>query len=131
MGTIHLLRAVATGHRRPATPVGISTFIDPRCEGGRANEAADRPLSTVIDVAGKEMLFYPRFDVNIGLIKASAADERGNLYMDCEAFDHGGIDVAMAARACRGTVIAEVNRMVKRGDLQHDWSAFLAVWSIS
>lgn len=118
MGTIvQFLRAIAAGRNGLATPVGIGTFVDPRSEGGRANKAADKPLSTVIDVAGEEMLFYPRFDINVGLIKASAADERGNLYMDREAFDHGIIDVAMATRTCRGTVIAEVNRLVKRGEL--------------
>jgi len=118
MGTIvQLLRAIAAGRNGLVTPVGIGTFVDPRSEGGRANAAADKPLSQIIDVVGEEMLFYPRFDVNVGLIKASAADERGNLYMDREAFDHGLIDVAMAARSCRGTVIAEVNRMVKRGEL--------------
>ena len=118
MGTIvQLLRAIAMGRNGLATPIGLGTFVDPRSEGGRANEMADKPLSKIIDVAGEEMLFYPRFDVNTGLIKASAADERGNLYMDREAFDHGIIDVAMATRACRGIVIAEVNRMIKRGEL--------------
>ena len=55
---------------------------------------------------------YPRFDVHVGLIKAAAADERGNLYMDRQVYDHGSIDVAMAARASRGVVIAEVDRMI-------------------
>lgn len=118
MGTIvQWLRAIGT--RRPglATTVGIGTFVDPRVEGGRVNAAAAMPLNSVIDFAGEESLFYPRFDVHVGLIRASAADERGNLYMDRQVYDHGSIDVAMAARACGGTVIAEVDRMVKPGEL--------------
>jgi acyl CoA:acetate/3-ketoacid CoA transferase len=118
MGTVvQLLRTIAAGRNGLVTPVGIGTFVDPRIEGGRANSAAKNPLSKIIDVAGEEMLFYPRFDIDVGLIKASAADERGNLYMDREAFDHGLIDVAMATRTCRGTLIAEVNRIIRRGDL--------------
>jgi propionate CoA-transferase len=118
MGTIvQWLRAIGAGRPGLVTAAGIGTFVDPRVEGGRVNAAAAMPLNSVVDFAGEESLFYPRFDVHIGLVKASAADERGNLYMDRQVYDHGSIDVAMAARACGGTVIAEVDRIVKSGEL--------------
>lgn len=118
MGTIvQWLRAIGAGRPGLVTEVGLGTFVDPRVEGGRVNGAAAEPLNRMIELAGAEALFYPRFDVNVGLVKATAADERGNLYMDRQVYDHGSIDVAMAARASRGLVIAEVDRTISRGDL--------------
>ena len=118
MGTLlQWLRAIGAGRKGLVTEVGIGTYVDPRVEGGRVNAAASEPMNRVIDVAGEEMLFYPRFDVDVGIIKASAADDRGNLYVDREVYDHGSLDVAMAARNSGGIVLAEVNRMVSRGDL--------------
>jgi acyl CoA:acetate/3-ketoacid CoA transferase len=118
MGTIiQWLRAIGAGRPGLVTGVGIGTFVDPRVEGGRTNAAAAEPLNCVVDFAGEESLFYPRLTIDVGLVRASAADERGNLYMDRQVYDHGSIDVAMAARACGGVVIAEVDRMVKPGEL--------------
>lgn len=93
------------------------TYIDPRSGAGRMNAATTGALASVIDVEGVEHLHYPTFSVDVGIIHASAADERGNLYMDQAAFDHGSIDVAMAAKNSGGIVIAEVGRLVERGDL--------------
>lgn len=118
MGTIvQWLRAIGTGQPGLLTGAGIGTFVDPRVEGGRSNRRAEAPLNRVVELAGEEMLYYPAFKVDVGLIKASAADERGNLYMERQVFEHGAIDVAMAVRASRGTLVAEVNRIVRRGEL--------------
>ncbi len=116
MGTlIQWLRATAAGRRGFATPVGIGTFVDPRIEGGRVNPRADTEICRIIDIEGEEQIYYPRLPVDVALVKASAADERGNLYFDREAFDHGTIELAMAAHNCGGRVIAEVNRFVPVG----------------
>lgn len=118
MGTIvQWLRATAAGRPGYATPVGLGTYVDPRIEGGQANAAAAEPICRIVDVAGHEMIWYPRLPVDVGLVKASAADERGNLYFDREAFDHGVFEVALAAHACGGTVVAEVNRVVPVGSI--------------
>jgi propionate CoA-transferase len=118
MGTIlQLLRASGAGRDGLFTEVGIGTYIDPRVEGGRVSPVATQPLSEVITVRGRERLFYPRLQVDVGLVKATSADERGNLYLDHEAYDHGVWDVAMAARRGGGMVIAEVNRLVKTGEV--------------
>jgi len=118
MGTIvQWLRASAAGRPALLTQVGIGTFIDPRLEGGVVNGPRENALCSLVDVAGETYLRYPALEVDIALVKASAADERGNLYLDREAFDHGIQDMAMAARRARGRVIAQVNRIVAVGDL--------------
>ena len=118
MGTIiQWLRSISAGRSGYATPVGLGTFVDPALEGGRVNAAAAEPLCRAIDVGGEAMIYYPRLSIDIALVKASAADERGNLYFDREAFNHGVFDCALVAHQSGGKVIAEVNRVVKLGDI--------------
>jgi acyl CoA:acetate/3-ketoacid CoA transferase len=117
MGTIvQWLRAIGAGRPGYVTPVGVGTYVDPRSEGGRVNQAASEPLCEPVELAGTEMIFYPRLPIDVGLVKASAADERGNLYFDQEAFDHGVFEIAFAAHSCGGKVIAEVNRIIPLGE---------------
>jgi propionate CoA-transferase len=111
------LRATAAGRKGFATPVGIGTFVDPRQGGGKVNAAAKEDLCRLVELEGEEMIYYPRLPIDVALIKASAADERGNLYYDREAFDHGTIELAMAAYQSGGKVIAEVNRITKVGEI--------------
>lgn len=118
MGTlVQLLRATAGGRRGFATPVGIGTFVDPRIEGGRVNPAAAEDICRIVELDGEEQIYYPRLPIDVALVKASAADERGNLYFHREAFDHGTIELALAARQSGGKVIAEVNEIVPTGSL--------------
>jgi acyl CoA:acetate/3-ketoacid CoA transferase len=114
---VQLLRATAAGRRGYATPVGIGTFVDPRLGGGKVNAAAADDICRITTLEGEEMIYYPRLPIDVALIKASAADERGNLFYDREAFDHGTIELAMAAFQSGGKVIAEVNRIVKVGEI--------------
>lgn len=114
---IQLLRATAAGRAGYATPVGIGTFVDPRQGGGKMNDAAKDDFCRITSLEGEEMIYYPRLPVDVALIKASAADARGNLFFDKEAFDHGTIELAMAAFQSGGKVIAEVNRIVEMGEI--------------
>lgn len=118
MGTlVQLLRATSAGRRGFATPVGIGTFVDPRQGGGKVNAATREEICRLTSLEGEEMIYYPRLPVDVALIKASAADARGNLYYDREAFDHGTLELALAAFQSGGKVIAEVNRLVETGEI--------------
>jgi acyl CoA:acetate/3-ketoacid CoA transferase len=118
MGTIvQWLRATSAGRRGFATPVGIGTFVDPRIEGGRFNDATTEDLCRIVELDGEEVIYYPRLPVDVALIKASAADERGNLFYDRESFDHGTRELAFAAHQSGGKVIVEVNRIVPVGSI--------------
>jgi acyl CoA:acetate/3-ketoacid CoA transferase len=106
-----LLRESAA--RRPGlvTKVGMGTFCDPRQGGGRLNEVTTAELVEVIRVRGEEYLFYqsPAFDV--AFIRATTADEHGNLTMEQETAKLGVLAAATATRNSGGLVIAQVKRV--------------------
>ena len=51
----------------------------------------------------------------VAIIRATTADERGNLTYEHEGAYLGGLDQALAARNNGGIVIAQVKRVVKDG----------------
>ncbi len=116
----HLMRAIAAGEPGVASHVGLHTLADPRNDGCCANQAArdmGREVVKLIDVAGKECLFYPAFPINVAFIRATYADEDGNLSFDHEALTGMELEMALAAHNSGGIVIAQVERIVKRGTL--------------
>jgi propionate CoA-transferase len=99
------------------TKVGLGTFVDPRLEGGKMNAATTESLNQVVQFAGDEWLFYPSPKVDVALIRATLADEKGNLSMDKEGVLLETLSVAQAVKASGGIVIAQVERVVKAGSL--------------
>ena len=115
-GTISLLyREIAA--RRPGlfTDIGLDTFVDPRHQWGRMNDRTRLGLSELVTVGGQEWLFYPRFDIDVALLRASEADPDGNVGMDDEAAAADNLAIAQAARNSGGIVVVEVKRTVARG----------------
>jgi propionate CoA-transferase len=113
----HWLREV--GARRPGvlTRVGLGTFVDPRVSGGRMNESTPHGLLSVVDVAGNEALFMPSFPVDVSIIRATTADELGNLTMEHEGATLTAFAQAAAARSSGGMVIAQVKRIAEARSL--------------
>ena len=100
------------GARRPGvlTRVGLGTFVDPGSHGGRMNQAAARDLVSLVEVGGAEYLFFPAFPVDAAIIRATTADELGNLSMEHEGATLTAFAQAAAAKASGGVVIAQVKR---------------------
>ncbi len=118
IGTLmHLLHAIGAGLPGLITPVGVGTFVDPRHEGGRMNARTRETLNSVLDVGGREYLFYPSFTVNVSIIRGSTADPDGYLSCEREGLTGGLFVEALAARSSGGTVIAQVARLAERGAL--------------
>jgi propionate CoA-transferase len=117
-GTITLLYREIAG-RRPGlfTDIGLETYVDPRQEWGRMNTATAEGISRVVVVDGKEWLFYPRFDVDVALLRGSEADEDGNISMEEEAGFSDNLAIAQAAHNSGGIVLVEVKRVVPRGSI--------------
>jgi acyl CoA:acetate/3-ketoacid CoA transferase len=114
---MQLMREIAAGRPGLITHVGLGTFIDPRVDGGRMNEAAKDPLCEVIEIAGKEYLRYLPFPINACLLKGSVADEEGNISLDEEPANVDTYAIAAAVHNSGGTVIFQVRDKVPAGQL--------------
>ncbi|MGZ2483101.1 propionate CoA-transferase [Rhizobium pisi] len=110
--------------KRPGvlTKVGIDTFVDPRRQGCAMNElASEHPVVKRLSFEGDDWLFFPSIVPQVAIIRATTADERGNLTYEHEGAYLGGLDQALAARNNGGIVIAQVKRITKQGSLKpHD-----------
>ncbi|MCB0121989.1 MAG: hypothetical protein KDE58_07080, partial [Caldilineaceae bacterium] len=72
------------------TKVGLHTYIDPRVEGGKMNAITTEDLVQVIELAGEEWLFFPRFHIDVALVRGTTADTKGNITSEEEAAIHEG-----------------------------------------
>jgi acyl CoA:acetate/3-ketoacid CoA transferase len=110
--------------KRPGviTKVGLDTFVDPRRQGCAMNDkAAAEPVVRKIEFEGEDWLYFPAIVPQVSIIRATTADERGNLTYEHEGAYLGGLDQALAARNNGGIVIAQVKRITKEGSLKpHD-----------
>ncbi|MCQ0969397.1 acyl CoA:acetate/3-ketoacid CoA transferase (plasmid) [Paracoccus sp. TK19116] len=110
--------------RRPGvlTRVGLDTFVDPIRQGCAMNAAAAaHPIVHRHDFAGETWLHFPNIVPDVAIIRATTADEHGNLTYEHEGAYLGGLDQAIAARNHRGLVIAQVKRVTAAGSLRpHD-----------
>ena len=109
----HLYRAMAGKEVGIITHVGLNTFADPRLEGCRANEKAKElePIVELVNIGGTENLFYKSFKADVALIKATYADEDGNISLEEEAVIGEQYNMAIAAHNSGGIVIAEVKEI--------------------
>jgi propionate CoA-transferase len=107
----HLVRAGAGGKPGIITHVGLGTFIDPRLQGGAANECTARDMVELIVIGGQEKLFYKTFKVDVSIIRGTTADENGNISLEHEALFADPLSTAMIARNNGGIVLAQVARM--------------------
>lgn len=112
-----LLRDIAAGRPGLLTEVGIGTFVDPQRGGGKLNSLTTEDLVVRVEVCGRELLFYRSFPIDTAWIRATVADEDGNLAVPDEASRLGCLAQAMAARGSGGKVVAQVRTIVRRGSI--------------
>jgi propionate CoA-transferase len=113
----------AAAHRPGVlTQVGMGTFADPELQGCAMNaSAAARPIVRKEQFDGRAWLYFPAIVPQVAIIRATTADERGNLTYEHEGALLGGLEQALAARNNGGIVIAQVKRVVQAGSLKpHD-----------
>ncbi|MEM7295207.1 MAG: CoA-transferase [Pseudomonadota bacterium] len=110
--------------KRPGvlTQVGMDTFADPIREGCAMNaRGAAAPIVARTDFAGETWLHFPNIAPDVCILRATTADETGNLTYEHEGAYLGGLEQAIAARTNGGLVIAQVKRMTAAGSLRpHD-----------
>ncbi|QEH96148.1 acyl CoA:acetate/3-ketoacid CoA transferase [Gluconobacter thailandicus] len=104
------------------TKVGLDTFVDPKREGGAMNASARaNPIVRHMDFEGEDWLYFPALKPDVAIIRASTADENGNLTFEQEGATLGAMEMALAAHNNGGLVIAQVRRVAEQGTLKpHD-----------
>jgi propionate CoA-transferase len=117
-----MTRDAAANRPGVLTKVGLETFVDPIREGCAMNAAgAAAPIVSRVEFGGDTWLHFPNIIPNVAILRATTADEHGNLTYEHEGAYLGGLEQAICVRNHGGLVIAQVSRMTKRGSLRpHD-----------
>ncbi len=107
----HLQRASASRKSGIFSDIGMNLFVDPRVEGPALNEISKDKWVEVINVDGKDTLYYrcPKFD--IAFIRGTAADPNGNISFEKECLTVDALTLAQATRANGGKVIVQVEKL--------------------
>lgn len=115
-------REAAANRPGVLTKVGLETFVDPIHQGCAMNDlAAQSPIVSRVDFAGETWLHFPNIIPQVAILRATTADEFGNLTYEHEGAYLGGLEQAICVKNHGGTVIAQVSRVTKRGALRpHD-----------
>ncbi len=110
----------AAAHRPGVlTKVGLDTFVDPIREGCAMNDrAAAAPIVSRVEFGGDTWLHFPNIRPDVCIIRATTADEHGNLTYEHEGAYLGGLEQAISVRNNGGLVIAQVKRVTTAGSLR-------------
>ena len=115
-------REAAANRPGVLTKVGLKTFADPIRQGCAMNDmAAGAPIVNRVEFMGDTWLHFPNIIPTVAILRATTADEHGNLTYEHEGAYLGGLEQAICVRNHGGLVIAQVSRVTKRGSLRpHD-----------
>ena len=113
----HLLREFSRGQDGLFTKVGLKTFVDPRLSGAGMNEVSKEEYVKLLNIEGKEYLYYTCQKPDVCFIRATTADEFGNLSFEDEAVLSLSQVAAMATHQNGGTVIVQVKNYVSAGSI--------------
>lgn len=99
------------------TKVGLNTFIDPRQTGGAMNSVTTEAISEIVTLDGEEWIRYKPWHIDVAFIKATFADENGNISIQQEPNHLEILDLATAAHNNGGLVIVQVKEIVESHSL--------------
>src|SRR5262245_28702425 len=79
-----MCREAAAKRAGVMTRVGLDTFVDPRRNGCKMNEAARADIVKLVGFGGGEWLHFPNVYPQVAIIRGTTADEAGNISMEHE-----------------------------------------------
>jgi len=103
-----LLREIGAGRPGVITKIGLGTFADPLLDGGRCNARATEALVERVSFDGETYLRYKPLKIDVGLVRGTEVDRRGNVSFEREPTDLDAYTVALAAHNCGGKVFVQV-----------------------
>jgi len=112
-----MYRDIAAGLPGTVSKIGLGTFVDPRIEGGKINGRTTESMVELVQLAGRQMLFYRAPPISVAFIRGTTADSEGNIVMERETLTQDTLAIAMAAKSSGGFVIAQIERIAERGSL--------------
>lgn len=69
-----MLRASAAHQPGILSEIGLGTFVDPRNQGGKLNDITKEDLISLVNLEGKEYLYYKTVAPNVAFIRATTCD---------------------------------------------------------
>lgn len=117
-----MLREAAAKRPGVLTKVGMGTFVDPEIEGCAMNGLArEKAIVERKTFDGEDWLYFKSIAPNVAMIRATTADEKGNLSFEQEGAYLGAMEMALAVRNNGGIVMAQVKRVGAAGSIRpHD-----------
>jgi len=103
-----LLREIGAGRPGVITKIGLGTFADPMLDGGRCNNSATDELVERVTFDGETYLRYKPLKIDVGLVRGTEVDKRGNVSFEREPTDLDAYTVALAAHNSGGQVFVQV-----------------------
>lgn len=116
----NIFRDIARKSGYTISRIGLRTFVDPRNEGGKANDVTKEDYVRLLNIDGKDALIYRNENIDFAFIKGSYSDENGNISMEREATYSEAFIIAQAVKNCGGTVIVQVSNIVKNKKIPCD-----------
>jgi propionate CoA-transferase len=117
----HMIRAAAMGWEHLFSKIGLNLFVDPVNDQYKLNARSKEDLVRhVVSANGVEGLSYSIPKVDIAFLKATRADDRGNISFQNEGGSIDALSVAQATHRSGGKVIVQVREVINRHMNPHD-----------
>lgn len=120
--TAYWFREIASGRPGLLTKIGVDTFLDPRNDDAALNDLGKNRLTCKVEaikIDAEDYLLYKAPKPNCAFIRATMADEMGNLSLADEGIRGTVLSIAQAtkSRPNQGTVISQIRWIVKSGTI--------------